>query len=218
VSRPVGTDASIHVLAGTNGAGKSSVAGAALRALGSEYYNPDEAARVLRMEDPALTQERANALAWAHGADRLVRAIRERREYAFETTLGGRTIIGLLESASHAGLAVRVTYVGLRDADLHVARVRSRVTFGGHDIPEETIRRRYDRSIENLVRLLPVLTECVVWDNSAEGDPMQGIAPAPRRLLHYRAGRLLDAVSPSEVPEWAKPVYLTAYELANPGL
>lgn len=57
----------IWVLAGTNGAGKSSVAGAILRRSGGDYFNPDEVAQRLRSADPLLTQRQANAAAWAAG-------------------------------------------------------------------------------------------------------------------------------------------------------
>lgn len=165
--------------------------------------------------DAGITLSRANSLAWAEGMRRLRRAIEDTCEFAFETTLGGNTVPALLEAAAYAGMAVRMKYVGLRDADLHVARVRSRVERGGHDIPEAKIRIRYVRSLENLVLLLPRLTELVVYDNSKEGDPEQGMAPDPQRVLHYRDGGLVYACPPMEVPEWAKPIYAAVYNLAH---
>jgi predicted ABC-type ATPase len=206
---------SIHVLAGTNGAGKSSVAGADVRRRGGDYYNPDEAARTLLDADPELTAGQANALAWSEGIRGLRRAIREHRAFAFETTLGGNTVPALLEEAADAGLAVRVMYVGLGSADLHVQRVRSRVERGGHAIAESKIRVRYVRSLENLIRLVPRLAELVVWDNSAEADPEAGVAPRPHRILHYADGVLRYACPPAEVPEWAKPVYVAVYDLTR---
>jgi predicted ABC-type ATPase len=76
----------IYVLAGVNGAGKSSIGGAALRQEGSAYFNPDEAAARIRND---LTIEDANALAWNEGTWRLEEAIESRSDYAFESTLGG---------------------------------------------------------------------------------------------------------------------------------
>ncbi len=206
---------SIHVLAGTNGAGKSSVAGALLRRRGLAYYNPDEATRDLMQRDPGLGLERANSRAWKEGVRRLRDAINDSREFAFETTLGGTTITRLLQEAHRAGLAVRVHYVGLRSADLHVSRVRARVARGGHDIPVEKIRARYVTSRENLLSLLPALTELVLWDNSKAGDPTSGVAPEPLRILHYLNGVLAEACPPKMVPEWAKPIYAAVYDLAG---
>ena len=76
--------------------------------------------------------------------------------------------------AANVGLPVRMWYVGLRDPDLHVQRVRARVARGGHDIPEATIRQRYDDSRTNLIRLLPHVAELKLYDNSLEADPHRG--------------------------------------------
>src|SRR2546427_12991111 len=81
----------IYVLAGVNGAGKSSIAGAAFRANGADYYNPDETARALRAANPALSQADANGAAWQQGRRLLEKAIAERLEFAFETTPGAYT-------------------------------------------------------------------------------------------------------------------------------
>ncbi len=215
MSPGAGERPSINVLAGTNGGGKSSVAGAALRAGGAEYYNPDEATQALLRADPELGLDEANGLAWAEGVALLRRAIEEDRDFSFETTLGGSTIATLLERASLAGHSVRMHFIALETDDLHVARVRTRVGRGGHDIPEDKVRARYIRSIENLVRLIPGLTELVVWDNSREGDPEEGVAPHPQRILHYLEGELVHACPPAEVPEWAKPVYMAVYDVAT---
>jgi predicted ABC-type ATPase len=78
---------------------------------------------------------------------------------AAETTLGGATMTALLDPALRLGQTIYISYVGLEGVDLHIARVRARVALGGHDVPEERIRQRYDSSRANLVRLLPRLTE-----------------------------------------------------------
>lgn len=211
------TDASprITVLAGTNGAGKSSIAGAMLRRAGARSFDPDEAARRLRGADPRLGAAEANGLAWHEGRRLLERAITERKSYTFETTLGGRTIPQLLVRATRAGLELRIFYVGLASPEQHVERVRARVARGGHDIPAETIRRRYTRSLESLVRLLPKARETEVLDNSREGDPAAGDRPHPQLLLHLRDGRI-EAPPLSELgktPSWARPVLAQAMKI-----
>lgn len=203
------------VLAGVNGAGKSSVAGAALRRKGADYLNPGEATRLILEDNPGLPAAEANALAWQIGRDRLVEAIRTGRRHAFETTLGGRTITGLLLDAARAGASVRVFYVGLATVERHIARVQARVRRGGHDIPEQRIRERYRTSRQNLIRLLPHLEELVVWDNSVEADPAAGERPEPLLVLHLRAGEIGAACSPARVPEWAKPIVQAAVEDAG---
>ncbi|PYM25269.1 MAG: ZTL protein [Candidatus Rokuibacteriota bacterium] len=200
----------IYVLAGTNGAGKSSIAGAMLRQQGGEYFNPDEAARRIRSANPGIAQVEANAAAWQQGRRLLERAIAERLDFAFETTLGGNTIAALLEKALASGIEVRVWYVGLRSPELHIARVRARVAKGGHDIPEATIRDRYDRGRLNLIRLMPRLTELRVYDNSEEADPHTGAAPEPMLVLHVVRGRVVGSCDLTRTPEWAKPIVAAA--------
>lgn len=207
----------IWVLAGTNGAGKSSVGGAMLRASGGDYWNPDEAAAALRSKRPALSQTEANALAWRLGVRQLERALVGRRDYFMETTLGGATLAERLGQALAAGFEVRIWYVGLRDVELHLARVAARVRGGGHDIPEADVRRRFDQSRRNLVALLPRLTELKLFDNSREASPARGRAPRPKLVLHWQSGRIVgprDLSALSATPAWAKPIVAAALKNA----
>ena len=200
----------IYVLAGTNGAGKSSIAGAMFRHKGADYFNPDEASRRILAANAALTREQADGAAWNEGRRLLERAIKERSDFAFETTLGGRTIAGLLEKALAAGMEVRVWYVGLSSPELHIARVRSRAARGGHDIPEAKIRERFVSSRWNLVRLLPKLTEILVYDNSEEADPRAGSAPKLKLILHANKAKVVAICDLKQAPDWAKPILMAA--------
>lgn len=203
----------IVVLAGTNGAGKSSIAGAALRGSGGEYFDPEEATRRILASSPGLARNAANSIAWHESLDRLQRAIAEGSTYAFETTLGGNTVAATLRDAAQAGTAVRIFYIGLASVEQHVERVRRRVEQGGHDVPEERIRLRYDKSRKNLVKLLPYLAELVVFDNAAEADPAAGRVPQPLEILHVKAGRIEDFCPPNQVPDWCKPIVQAALPL-----
>jgi predicted ABC-type ATPase len=203
----------INVLAGVNGAGKSSVAGATIRAAGGFYYNPDEAARELKLANPGLTQIQANSAAWHRGREMLERAIARRLDFTFETTLGASTIPKLLIDAAGQGIEVHVWFTGLAVPELHIARVRARVARGGHDIPEAAIRRRFEHSRINLIMLLPVLASLRVYDNSHEADPASGKTPKPLLVLHMQRGRIVNPQDPPRVPEWAKPVAAAAMRL-----
>src|SRR5262245_8229496 len=103
----------ISVLAGTNGAGNSSIGGAMIRAEGAYYFNPDEAAKTARRANLTLSPSAANSAAWLVGKRLLERAIAERLDFAFETTLGGNTITALLEQALEADIEVWIWYAGL---------------------------------------------------------------------------------------------------------
>ena len=208
--------AQIRVLAGVNGAGKSSIVGATIRDKGGEYYNPDEAAREIMAANPGLGQTEANAAAWDQGRKLLERAIDQGLDFTFETTLGGNTMPGLLAEAAQRGVEVHIFYVGLDSAEAHIERVRQRVRAGGHDIPEADIRRRYRHSLINLVKLLPALTELRVYDNSATADPTTGQAPQPVLVLHMERGRIVGPSDLTSTPAWAKPIVAAALEL-RPG-
>ena len=183
------------------------------RAAGTDYYNPDEAARKLIEANPGLDQTKANAAAWHQGRRLLERAINERKDFAFEKTLGGSTIPRLLSEAASQGFEVRIWYVGLASPELHIERVRNRVRAGGHDIPESSIRRRWRHSRLNLIQLLPVLTELRVYDNSAQADPVTAKAPKPVLVLHVARGDIVGPADLAETPEWAKPIVAAALKI-----
>jgi predicted ABC-type ATPase len=206
---------SISVLAGTNGAGKSSVGGAWIRASGGNYFNPDEATVQIRNANPAVSLADANAAAWQEGKSLLERAIAENIDFAFETTLGGNTIPSLLESAASAGIAVHIWFVGLNSPELHMQRVRARVAKGGHDIPEAKIRERYDNSRVNLIRLLPKLAELRVYDNSADADPATGARPEPILILHWVNGKIVEVCDLRTAPDWTKPILAAAISASS---
>lgn len=219
MTEKAGAETVIFVLAGVNGAGKSSLGGAILRAFGLEYFNPDEAAKRLRETMKSASLDEANALAWQEGKMRLEFAIESSSSFAFESTLGGNTIPRLLREAAVAGLSVVVWFVGLSAPEQHIARVRARVASGGHDIPEEMIRHRWDSSRRNLIALMPFLAELRVFDNSQEGNPSAGTIPPPRELLYWSDGAIVspDADALAITPEWAKPIVARALKLQRAG-
>ena len=204
----------VLVLAGVNGAGKSSVGGALLAEHGLAWYNPDSYAREL-VAQLGLEVDEANARAWEYGRAQLAAAIAGRRNHAFETTLGAHTIPDLLAQAARSHDVVMI-FCGLATAELHLRRVQARVAAGGHDIPVEKIRERWTRSRMNLIRLLPLLARLQVFDNSAEAAPGEPI-PDPVLLLEMAGGRLLfpaadDAAALAATPDWARPILQAAFE------
>lgn len=202
----------IFVAAGTNGAGKSSIAGEFIVRAGGAYYNPD--ARTRELVGAGLELAEANAQSWKEGYDALRRAIDRGECFTFETTLGGKSISRELHRAAAAGLEVCIWYVGLASPALHIQRVRARVARGGHDIPEAKIRARYAPSLRNLITLLEVAAEVQLFDNSEETADGR---PRARRVMRMKNGIVVAPPSVDELlritPEWAKPVVAAALQL-----
>ena len=207
----------LYVLAGVNGAGKSSIGESEFRSQGSPVFNPDTIAQQIRLLHPDISLTLANAHAWQIGKSLLEQAIAGGRDYRFETTLGGRTIAQLLEKAARSGHRLRIWFCGLASPELHLRRVQSRVALGGHDIPEDKIRERWNRSRENLVRLLPLIDHLRVYDNSAHADPAEGLKPQPVLLLEMKSGTITAPADLSGAPDWAKPVIAAAIHLHTAG-
>ena len=203
----------IVVLAGVNGAGKSSGGGSILAAQGRTWFNPDSFAREL-MARSGASRDIADADAWAYGKAQLEAAIASGTSFAFETTLGGTTIARLLAEAARTH-DVMMIFCGLASLELHLARIRLRVRHGGHDIPLEKIRERWDSSRQNLIALLPRLAYLQVFDNSTEAAPGADV-PFPLLVLEMKDGRVLhprrdDVAALQATPDWAKPIVAAAF-------
>lgn len=196
----------ITVLAGINGAGKSSIAGEYLRSRGAAYYNPDEVARQLIIEQPRMSLDEANGRAWQIGYELLNAAIDLDDDFAFETTLGGTKIFQSLMKAITLKRQVRIFFVGLTSPELHIERVRNRVRHGGHPIDEEKIRQRWENSRANVVALISCCHSVNVFDNSL---PLIDGKPQTRCLFKLEEDVFVEPPI-KDMPEWAKPLAASA--------
>ncbi|MCC4634863.1 hypothetical protein [Xanthomonas dyei] len=201
----------ILVLAGVNGAGRSSLLGTLLREDGATWFNPDAFTR--QLVEQGWTLEETNAQAWQEGVRRLRQAMADGSDYAFETTLGATTIPRLLREACERH-TVAVWFCGLSTVELHIERVAARVAGGGHAIAEHKIRECFDASRANLIALLPHLAVLHVYDNSAAADASGHAEPLlvlelDRAGLHYPQ----TPAELAQVPEWAKPIVMAALEM-----
>ena len=206
----------IWVIAGPNGGGKSSIIGEMIRESGADYFNPDEFTKEIIDRNPGLPPGGANAAAWEEGRRRLEDTISTRQSFAFETTLGGRTITRLLHRAADRGMVIKIWYVALDSADRHIARVKARAARGGHDIPPQRIRERYDESRANLARLIPRVAALKVYDNSHEADIERSELPRPKLVLEFVAGRIRNRERLAKTPDWAKPLVAAALKAERP--
>lgn len=205
----------IVVLAGVNGAGKSSIGAYAFEEEGIVSFNPDRYARQLCAES-AMSLEEANSAAWHYGKERLEEAVASGGSFAFETTLGGNTIPELLRQAAGTH-SLTVWYCGLSSPELHIERVKLRVAHGGHDIAESKIRERWINSISNLIDLMPHVTNLFVFDNSVTAAPGEDI-PDPIQLLKIVDNKIIhpdpnDAEALAKTPDWVRAIIAAAIEI-----
>ena len=157
----------VIIFAGPNGAGKSTHADAIVAALGIDtFVNADCIAR-------GLSGRHADAVAMQAGRIMLTR-LKElavaRKDFAFESTLSSRSFAPFLRQLKAQGYQVAIYYFSLTSASLAVRRVKLRVAMGGHDVPEDTVRRRFGRSLLNFHSLYtPLADRWVMFDNSIPG-------------------------------------------------
>jgi predicted ABC-type ATPase len=198
----------LYVLAGVNGAGKSSIGGYLLERDGLTWFNPDTFARELKAAT-GCDQETANAHAWQEGMRRFDKAVEKGLNHAFETTLGGKTVTAKILEATKTH-DVLIWFCGLSSPELHIARVRARVRAGGHPIPEEKIRERYPQAQLNLIKLMPHVAYIKVYDNSVEAAA-DGTVPEPLLVLEMENGQVIspaadDLKTLRRAPEWARAI------------
>jgi predicted ABC-type ATPase len=157
----------VVVLGGINGAGKTTSSQTLLadQLAVLSFVNADTIARGLNAFRPEAAALQAGRVMLV----RLKELAAERVDFAFETTLAGKTYLPFLRSLRENGYSVELNYFWLRSADLAVSRVRARVRKGGHDIPEDTIRQRYGRSLSNFwERYRHEADAWYVYDNSED--------------------------------------------------
>ncbi len=170
------------VIAGPNGAGKTTLAPRLLRDTFGlmEYVNADPIALGLSAFRPETVAFQAGRVMLT----RLHELVEKRVSFAFESTLATRSHVPWIRSACERGYEFHLFFLWLTSPDLAVERVEERVRLGGHDVPDEVVRRRYERGARNFFRFYMGLAKTwVIYDNSgsgarlliAAGDQKQGM-------------------------------------------
>lgn len=155
----------LEIVGGPNGSGKSTFAESYLVKLkGREnYLNPDLIS--------AAVAPGSNGSGLFTAGRILLRQIEEhlsdRSDFAFESTLSGKTYVKICEQAEKSGYFIRIYFVFLGNKSLNLQRVKDRVKMGGHDVPRKDIIRRYRRSLENFWGLYrPLANDWILVDNT----------------------------------------------------
>lgn len=179
----------LSVIAGPNGSGKSTLTSKIWFEGNANLIDPDAIARRIDTENPA----RASIPAAREAILRCRQLLVDRQSFTLETTLAGHGAMTILREAKKAGYETFVGYVALDEPDLHIERVRLRVSRGGHDIPDADIIRRYGRSLARAPEALRFCDEAIVFDNS--GFQLE-------RMLLLESGRVVWRAE--TLPEWVQ--------------
>ena len=155
----------LYIIAGCNGAGKTTASFTILPEILNckEFVNADEIAKGLSPFQPEKVSIEAGRIM----LERINDLLNSQANFAFETTLATKSYRSKIFLAKEKGYNVTLLFFWLRNADLAIERVRTRVIEGGHHIESEVIRRRYKNGIKNLFEIyLPIVDEIMIFDNS----------------------------------------------------
>ncbi|AGO17113.1 zeta toxin family protein [Glaesserella parasuis] len=173
---------------GTNGAGKST-----LRSFNRDsvqiVIDSDHIAMQINPDNPRLADIEAGRKA----IELFKFAIRHNISFSMESTLSGKSILQRMEVAKK-NFYTRLNYVGVDDPKINIARVKARVKAGGHFIDEETIKRRYQISRENLIQAILLNDETFIYDNSSDSPKIQLVISANKTVT-----KLAD-----KLPQWCE--------------
>lgn len=149
-----------YVIAGANGSGKSTFTRAI--SIDIPIIDPDAIAKEINPLQP----ERVAILAARTAISRCQEYINSSFSFGVETTLAGNNYLKLMDSLKQQGWTVHLIYVGIDNPETNIRRVRERVRRGGHDVPIADIRRRYQRSLQNLSTAIDLADTVTIYDNS----------------------------------------------------
>ena len=155
----------LYIISGCNGSGKTTASYTMLPEMldCSEFVNSDEFAKGLSPFNP----EKASIQASRYMIMKIRYLLKKQKDFGIETTLATRTLLKTIRLAQDAGYTVTLLYFWLNSPELAVERVAARVEAGGHDIPEETIRRRYRVGIDYFFHdYAPICERWILADNS----------------------------------------------------
>ena len=185
----------LWLLAGGNGAGKSTFYRTRLERHGVEFINADLIERTL---DPVVDRSPsyvAAALARERYRDRIARGV----SFCYETVFSHPSKIDMLSEAGAAGYHVTLVFIHLTDPALNELRVRQRVTEGGHPVPSDKIRDRIPRTLAFMPDAVRLADTTLLFDNSSRDDPY--------RIVAMKEGDALT-VHVDPLPSWASDILL----------
>jgi predicted ABC-type ATPase len=163
----------LYIISGCNGAGKTTASYAMFPEIldCKEFINADEIAKGLSPFQPEKVSIEAGRLMLV----RMNEMLHLQEDFAIETTLATKSYANFIRRAQAAGYFVTLIYFWLDSPELAIRRVEQRVRFGGHNVPEDVVRRRYYAGMRNLFSMfIPISDYWILIDNSV--DPFRMIA------------------------------------------
>jgi len=160
---------SVYIIAGPNGAGKTTFAREFLLNYADckNFINADLIAQGVSPFSPEAAAFRAGRLM----LEEINSHAKRREDFSFETTLSGRSYLSLIRRLRVKGYKVHFFFLWIPTVDLALTRVRGRVLQGGHGVPEDIVRRRFDRSIRNFLANYRRLGDSWMWFDNSGATP-----------------------------------------------
>jgi len=181
----------LWVLAGGNGAGKSTFYNQYLAKYSIKFVNADLIAKDIDSENPESLSYHASTVAAKIREDLISQGV----SFCFETVFSHESKIDFLAQAKANGYKVILVYIHLFDSSLNEARVKQRVSEGGHNVPIEKIHSRIPRTMKHIKAALLIVDEARILDNSSKDDPFQ-------QIIVMKSGNFEVKADP--LPEWAR--------------
>ena len=155
----------LYILSGCNGSGKTTASYTLLPEMleCSQFVNSDEFAKSLSPFNPS----EASVVASRYMLMKIEYLLERREDFSIETTLATRSLMGIINTSKEAGYTVTILYFWLNSPELAIQRVRNRVLAGGHNIPENVVRRRYYMGLKYFFETyIPLCDRWILADNS----------------------------------------------------
>lgn len=181
----------LWLLAGGNGAGKSTFYKTRLQPLGLPFVNADMIAKELYPDAPEEHSYDAAIIA----EDMRYRLLQEGRSFCFETVFSHPSKIDFVAHAKALGYQIILIFIHLESADLNIARISQRLESGGHNVPDEKVEQRIPRLLKHIKTVIPLCDHVRILDNSSARNPFMPI-------MIIRDGAV--EVQQSNVPAWAE--------------
>lgn len=173
----------LYIISGCNGSGKTTASYTLLPDMLEcrEFVNSDEFAKSLSPFDPSA----ASITASRYMLMKINYLLSKQADFSIETTLATRSLLGIIQKAKDLGYETTILYFWLNSPELAIERVKDRVASGGHNIPENVIRRRYVMGIQYFFNTYsPICDRWVLADNSQ--TPFVVVAEGSKQLISIK--------------------------------